>query len=103
MSAPKQYSGSYNVFLDTLKQARSPEAGKDTAYVSLLQALEKDTQPVSLKSLAGKVSLPVTVLVKTIHDMTEQQLITVTPTDDDELVQLTATGHTVAKLELQQD
>ena len=93
---------SYGAFLETLREAIEAEPYHQQLPKDLLLVLEAQQGPMKMRKLAGTINTPIILLVKTIEQLKQQEILTITPTDDDELVELTPTGHRIARLEQSQ-
>lgn len=98
MSKPSAtYQGSYGKFLDTLRQPAS-EASEQSILSPVLKVLDEGGGEMGMKDLLGRLKVAPILLVKAVELLKTQCLVTVTSTAADDVVLLTDTGRSVAKL-----
>jgi hypothetical protein len=91
------YEGSYGTFLETLRLPAT-EGLDESLIARILKTIETQGGKTTMKDLLGRIDVAPIQLVKAVETMKNQDIVRVTSTPSDDLVELTQVGQSVAKL-----
>lgn len=98
MEKEKRSSNYFGSFLDTMVESPDQERETTASPMKLLEVLEQNG-PQSVPALQTTLGLDLITFSKAVENLTEAKLIHVTGPPSDEVVSLTAEGHTLARMQ----